>query len=183
MIKLQEICNLEFAEKVLQENINVDDLIETLVLRAHKEAPNIKSQEELEGKSIQKGDAVLLKQCPMVKVINEIKEKNFQKTGKREFPDFYKKIIQRYIEKYPDEAAVLHPFCIVHQAMREIIGASKDFLIRQIACRSADGKIVMSKNGLKAANLTADEVKAMIEKHACLYLKKHFGDKKSKGEV
>lgn len=70
----------------------------------------------------------------MSKLINTIKEKRFQETGKKDFPDFYKKIIQRYIEKYPSEAAVLHPFCIVHQAMREIIGASSnDVLIRQIA--------------------------------------------------
>lgn len=174
MTRLEKICNLEFAEKFLMENIDVDELLEKLVLKANKEAPKIKSLEQLEGRAIEKDNIALLKQCPMVPIINAIKERNFQKTGKREFPKFYNKLVKRYIEKYPDEAAILHPFCIVHQAMREIIGASKDILVRQIACKSVDGKIAISKRGKKLANLTDNEIKTMLKDNACIYLNKHF---------
>lgn len=177
MTELDKICNLEFIEKVLQENIDVDKLIEQLVLKAHEAAPTVESLEKLEGKSIKKGNIVLLKHCPMIKIIQTIKEKNFKKTGKKDFPAFYKKIIQKYTEKYPDDAAILHPFCIVHQAIREIICASKNILARQIACRDSSGKVATSKKGLKLASLTEDEVKDMIKEYACAYFTKRFSGK------
>jgi len=174
MADLDKIFNLEFIDEVMQENSDLDEVIEKLVMKAHDQAAKIKTLEQLEGKSIEKGGIVLLKHCPMSGIIKIIKEKNFQKTGKKDFPDFYKKLIQKYIEKYPDEAGALHPFCIVHQAMREIFGANNDMLIRQIACQSSEKKVAISKKGMELANLTEEKVKDMIRDYACAYIKKDY---------
>ena len=173
--ELEKICTVEYIESLLNKYVDVDELIEKLVLKAHDEAPNIESLKKLEGESITTNDLVLLKKCPMANIIKQIKEKNLQETGKREFPPFYKKIIMKYKEKYPDEAGILHPFCIIHQSMREIIADNKHEFIRHIACKSSDtGELAVSKNGLKQANISLEKLEKLIEEHACAYLKRNF---------
>ncbi|MFQ6056108.1 MAG: hypothetical protein ACE5J3_09025 [Methanosarcinales archaeon] len=175
MLGLQKICNLDFISSVLQEGEDIDNIIETLVLKADEEAENVKELEELEGKSIKDGNLRILKECPMMPVLAIIKKENLAETGKEELPVFYGEIVKKYIEHHPDEAAVLHPLCIVHQAMRDIIGSQKGHLTRQVACRSCDtGKVVFAKNGLSLANLTEEQAKDKIEGYACMYIQKEL---------
>lgn len=173
MLGIERICNVEFIHSVLTDGADVDRVIETLVLKADAEADSVGSLEELEGSSVQDGDVRVLEKCPMVPTLNTIKKDNLAETGKEELPGFYGEIVQRYAQQHPDEAAVLHPLCIVHQAMRDIIGSRKGHLTRQIACRSgATGKVVFANNGLSLANLTEDQAKEKIDGYACMYITK-----------
>jgi len=180
MSDLNKIFTAEFIDQVINDSGDVDEIIEILVTRAHEKAKKVETLEKLEGKSVEKGKITLLKRCPMIEAIKTIKEKNFQKTGKKDFPDSYKKITVKYIEKYPNEAGVLHPFCIVHQVMREIFAASKNMLIRHIACQTPDGKIAISNTGKELAGLSEKEVRDMIKGYTCSYLKKSLSNKDSK---
>lgn len=172
---IEKICTVEYIEELLNKYIDVDELIEKLVLKAQEESTRINTLVELEGKADSIEDLIILKKCPMANIIKKIKEKNYQKTGKKEFPSFYNKIIDRYKEKYPEHAGILHPFCIIHQAMREIIGANSNLLIKHIACQSPDtGEIAISKNGLKEAKISVEKIKKLLDGHACAYLKHNF---------
>lgn len=171
MLDIQRICTLDFVHSVIRKGEDVDTIVEALVLKADEEAKNVNSLEELEGEAIEEGAIRILKKCPMVPVLEIIRKENLARTGREELPAFYQDIVDRFIEQHPGEGAQLHPLCIVHQAMRDIIGSHKGRLTRQIACRSPfTGKVVFSQNGLNLANLTVDRVRDKIEGHACMYM-------------
>ena len=171
MSRIEDICSLEFVQSVLHDGVPIDGMIETLVLKADEEARNVGSLEELEGESIPDGDLRILKTCPMVPVINAVKKHNLAETGEDALPAYYREIVERCIEQYPGEAAILHPLCIVHQAMRDVISSGKGTLTRQIACRSgATGEVVFANKGLSAANLTEEQARGKIDGYACMYM-------------
>ncbi|NOY75447.1 MAG: hypothetical protein GXP32_06610 [Kiritimatiellaeota bacterium] len=173
MPQLEKICNLAFIRSILQEGVDIDELIEDLIQKAYDAAKKVNSMEELEGESVQDGDLRILKECPMASLINLIKKESLVQTGKEELPGFYHEIVQRYFEQHPGETALLHPLCIIHQAMRDIIGCEKGCLTRQVACRStSSGKVVIAQNGISSANLTEDQAREKIEGRACIYTKK-----------
>ncbi len=177
MLAIQKICDLEFIHTTLQKEKDIDKIIEELVLKANEEAKNVVSLKELEGDCIQEdnSDLRILKKCPMNHVFNIIKKENYTQTGKDELPEFYKGIVAKFVEQHPGEAAVLHPLCIAHQAMRDIIASKKGTFTRQIACRSTTtGKIVVAKNGLSTAKLTEDQARSKLEGYACLYIQKNI---------
>ena len=175
MLGIERICSLAFIHSILWEGVDADEVIEALVLKAVEEAKNVKSMEEFEGESIHDGDLRILKKCPMVPTLNIIMKENLAQTGKEELPVFYREIVEKFIGQHPDEAAVLHPLCIVHQSMRDIISSEKRCLARQIACRSeATGKVVFAKNGLSLANLTENQARDKIDVYACMYITKEL---------
>ncbi|MBI2848705.1 MAG: hypothetical protein HYX88_01040 [Chloroflexi bacterium] len=171
MLSLQRICSLDFINTVLREGADVDEVVETLVLKAEEEAKNVDSLQELEGEAIEDGEIRILKECPMVPILDMVRKENLVRTGREELPMFYQDIVERFIEQNPGEGAILHPICIVHQAMRDIIGSEKGALTRQIACRStSSGKVVVSRNGLSIANLTEHQARDAIDGYACMYI-------------
>lgn len=173
MSKIHELCNLDYIHSVIREGEDIDTIVESLVLKADEEAPNVESLEELEGEAVHDGDLRILEKCPMKPVLDDIKKENLAKTGKEELPAFFQEIVDRFIKQHPNEGSLLHPLCIVHQAMRDIIGSKEGYINRQVTCRSSDtGKVVFAKNGLSLANLTEDEARAKIEGKACIYLQK-----------
>ena len=175
MLELQKICNIDFIHSVIKEGEDIDKIVEALVLKADEEAQNVGSLEDLEGECIQDGNLRILKQCPMIPILNEIKKENLAETGKEELPTFFQEIVDRFIEQQPNEGSILHPLCIIHQAMRDIIGSQKGYLNRQVACRSADtGKVVFGNNGLSLANLDENQTRDKIDGKACIYLQKEL---------
>lgn len=174
MPEIQRICNIEFIRATLREGTEVDELIEALVRKAQEEAENVETLEALEGEVIQDDDELrILKECPMVSLLGLVKKETLARTGKDELPGFYKEIVQRYSERNPDDAAILHPLCIFHQVMRDVIGARNGKLTRQVACRSGEsGKVVISENGRLLANLTEDRIREKIDGYACLYMQR-----------
>lgn len=179
---LEKICNLDFVHQLLEDNKNngIDHLIELLVLKALEEAKNVSSLKSLEGESSAKGNLRILKTCPMASTLNAIKKENLAKTGKKKFPKIFQDIVQKYLEKYPNEGAILHPLCIVHQAIRDIIASKKNFISRGIACRGAachspkKENIAYSKEGIHLSGKTKKQVTTLIKGHSCVYLLKKF---------
>ena len=171
MSKLSEVLTREYVNSILQYGVTIGEMIEKLEQKGEELTKSIKSLEDLEGKSESKGDKNFLIACPMTKVLGEIKKANAELTGVEELPDFYPEIVKEYIKEHPDDAAILHPLCIVHQHIRNSFGKKQGLVLQQIACRSlATGKVVYSKKGIKEAATDEKQVDSEIANFACLYL-------------
>jgi hypothetical protein len=126
----------------------------------------------LEGKADRKGDVYVLKGCPMAKLVESMKGED----GK--LPKFYLKIGDKYKEIYKSKGAILHPFCIVHQVIRAMVGerikvGGKPVKVYQVACRALkSGKTAYASEGMDRTGLGKDEVDAMIDGSACMYMSK-----------
>ncbi len=127
--------------------------------------------DKLEGKADRDGNVMVLKNCPMAKLLNDM-------TVEGRLPDFYQRIVDKYKEIYKTKGAILHPFCIVHQVIRATVGehikvGGKRLKVYQIACRSmSSGKIVYASEGMNRVDMKKDEIDAKIEGKACMYLLK-----------
>ncbi|MGA2192225.1 MAG: hypothetical protein ABSG42_02470 [Nitrospirota bacterium] len=125
----------------------------------------------LEGKADRKSNVYVLKGCPMTKLVSSLKS-----DGK--LPEFYEKIADKYKEIHKTKGAILHPFCIVHQVIRALIGEkikvrNHSVKIFQVACRSLDsGKIVYASEGMERIGLDKEDVDGMIDGNACMYIVK-----------
>ena len=123
----------------------------------------------LEGKADREGNVLILKNCPMTKLLNEVKV-----DGK--LPDFYQTIVDKYLDIYKTKGAILHPFCIVHQVIRATVGEhikikGKPVKVYQIACRSmTTGKVVFASEGASRVEMTKEDIEKKIEGKACMYL-------------
>ena len=126
----------------------------------------------LEGNSDRKDCVHVLRGCPMAKLVESLKGED----GK--LPKFYLKIGDKYKEMHKTKGAILHPFCIVHQVIRALIGektkiAGKPAKVYQVACRALKtGKIVYATEGTTRIGVDKEEVDGMIDGHACMYLVK-----------
>ncbi|MBU2222319.1 MAG: hypothetical protein KJ722_06835, partial [Candidatus Omnitrophica bacterium] len=170
MIKITDELNLEYVKGLLQYGVDINEMVVKLEEKGRQLAQNIESLEELEGEVEVEGELCVLKQCPMVSVLNAVKKANAELTGEENLPDFYPQIVKDYIENHPEEGAILHPLCIVHQRIRKAFGEKHGFEIQQIACRSGStGKVVYSKKGLEKAKMNEEEVSKAIGQGACLY--------------
>jgi len=124
---------------------------------------------KLEGQTERDDNIVILKQCPMAKLLNEVSV-----DGK--LPDFYQTIVEKYVQIYKNKGAILHPFCIVHQVIRAHVGEQikvngKSLHVYQVACRSmTSGKVVYANEGMNKVNMSKEEVDAKLEGKACMYL-------------
>lgn len=127
--------------------------------------------DKLEGKADRDGNVMILKNCPMSKLLNDM-----MVDGK--LPQFYQRIVDKYKEIYKTKGAILHPFCIVHQVIRATVGehikvGGKKLKVYQIACRSmSSGKVVYATEGMNRVEMDKDEVDRKIESKACMYLLK-----------
>lgn len=123
----------------------------------------------LEGKTDREGNLFVLKECPMTKLLASV-----MVDGKE--PEFYKKIVDKYLEIYRTKGAILHPFCIVHQVIRATVGdhvkiKGKPMKVYPVACRSTStGKIVYATEGTSRVELEKAEVDKKIDKKACMFL-------------
>ena len=126
----------------------------------------------LEGKADRKGDVYVLKGCPMAQRVESMKGEQ----GK--LPKFYLKIGDKYKDIYKTKGAILHPFCIVHQVIREMVGqkikvGGKPVKVYQVACRALkSGKTAYASEGMDRIGLDKDGVDKMIDGKACMYLAK-----------
>jgi len=126
---------------------------------------------KLEGQAERDENLIILKQCPMSKLLSEVSV-----DGK--LPDYYKTIVDKYIQIYKNKGAILHPFCIVHQVIRAHVGdhikvGGKSLKVYQVACRSmTSGKVVYANEGMSKVDMTKEEVDAKLEGKACMYLLK-----------
>jgi len=126
---------------------------------------------KLEGQAERDENLIILKQCPMSKLLSEVSV-----DGK--LPDYYKTIVDKYIQIYKNKGAILHPFCIVHQVIRAHVGdhikvGGKNLKVYQVACRSmTSGKVVYANEGMSKVDMTKEEVDAKLEGKACMYLLK-----------
>ncbi len=123
----------------------------------------------LEGKADREGTLFVLKGCPMTNLLNSV-------TVDGRLPEFYKKIVDKYLEIYKTKGAILHPFCIVHQVIRATVGEhikinDKPVKVYQVACRSmTSGKVVYATEGTGRAGMERPEIDKKIEGKACMYL-------------
>jgi len=122
---------------------------------------------DLEGESTLDGNMIYLKRCPMSGLLAET-----TKGGK---PEHFDKIVDKWKQLYKNKGAILHPYCIVHQVIRQEIAEKtsvngKKLRVYQVACSSADGtKMAFADEGLKKYNLTPEAAKKMIRGSACMY--------------
>jgi hypothetical protein len=125
--------------------------------------------DKLEGKAERDGNVMVLKSCPMSKLLGEV-----MVDGK--LPEFYQRIVDKYKEIYKTKGAILHPFCIVHQVIRAMVGehikiGGKKLKVYQIACRSmTSGKIVYASEGMNRVSMSKVDIDKKIEGKACMYL-------------
>ncbi len=165
MTKLSEIIDLQWLMQLLDDNMPIEELIKELENKGFELGQSIDSIEALEGKVIHKGDLRLLPACPMVPLLNKIKESHGGS-----YPDSFPKIVNAYKEKNPTSAGILHPLCIVHQTIRKTFGMAHDEYFEQVACRStSSGEIVTSEAGLVMSGLSDAEARDMVKEAACLY--------------
>ena len=127
--------------------------------------------EALEGSSARDGNIFILKKCPMSRLVESLKE-----DGK--LPKYYLEVVKKYVELYKTKGAIIHPFCIVHQVLREQVGENirvngGRMLVYQVACRSlASGKVVYATEGTSRVNISQEEIDKKIDGNACMYLVK-----------
>ena len=126
---------------------------------------------ELEGKSTIEGEIVVLHNCPLLKLLGSLQGPD----GK--LPEHFRNIEEKYKEIYKNKGAILHPFCIVHQVIRSVIGEhtrvnGKPVAIYQIACRSVSGRVVYANEGMSRIKLSKEDVDQRIDGQACMYLLK-----------
>ena len=170
MAKITEHINIEYVKEFLQYGEKIAKMVATLETKGKALATEIGTLEELEGKSERKGDKCILKKCPMVPVLEEIKKANEDLTGVRALPNFYAQIVEEYVNLHSGEESILHPLCIAHQVIRKTFAKLKGMHIQQIACRSGEsGKVVYSKNGLEKGGLSEEQALEMLGDNACLY--------------
>ncbi len=122
---------------------------------------------ELEGTGFRDKDLIILNECPSVPLFPE-----FQTDG--EFPDYWAKIPQEYMDKFKNEA-ILHPLCVVHQTFRDLLASQIPKgrgVVHSIgvACRSgATGKVVYSDFGLSSTVATREDIEKVIDGFACAF--------------
>jgi len=171
MSKLVDELNPQYVNSVLQYGAKVEEMILKLEKKGEDLAKTLKDLEELEGASEIKGELHILLKCPMVPVLSSIKKANAEFTGEEALPDFYPQLLKEYIEKHPDDSAILHPLCIAHQHIRKSFGDKQGLNIQQVACRSGStGKVVYSKKGLTAAGMSEEQAYKEIGENACLFI-------------
>ncbi|MBI5695679.1 MAG: hypothetical protein HZC51_08070 [Nitrospirae bacterium] len=125
----------------------------------------------LEGKADREGNVLILKDCPMTRML-----KSVMVDGK--LPEFYQKIVDKYTEVYKSKGAILHPFCIVHQVIRGTVGehikiGGKPVKVYQVACRSmTSGKVVHATEGGNRVEMSKEDIEKKIEGKACMYIVK-----------
>ncbi len=125
----------------------------------------------LEGKSTIEGEIVVLHDCPLLKLLSSLQGPD----GK--LPAHFRKVEEKYKDIYKNKGAILHPFCIVHQVIRSVIGehtrvGGKAVAVYQIACRSVSGRVVYANEGMSRINFSKEEVDEKIDGQACMYLLK-----------
>ncbi|MHB8173428.1 MAG: hypothetical protein ACYDFU_03055 [Nitrospirota bacterium] len=125
----------------------------------------------LEGRSTIEGEIVVLHACPLLKLLESLKGPD----GK--LPEYFRNVEEKYKDIYKNKGAILHPFCIVHQVIRSVIGEhtkvnGKAVAIYQIACRSVSGKVVYANEGMSKIKLSKEDVDERIDGQACMYLLK-----------
>ncbi len=179
MAKLTDEITIEYLKDILQYGEKIENMESVLEKKGKTIATQVSTLAELEGESFEKDGFRVLKECPMVPVLKQIKEANEELTGINAFPGFYADIVKEYIEKNPGEGAILHPLCIVHQIIRKTYGILNGKHIQQVACRSMEtGKVVYSETGMEKGGLTEEEADELIQEesdeqinlYACLYL-------------
>jgi len=125
----------------------------------------------LEGKAECEENLFVLNHCPMTKLLESV-----MVDGK--LPDFFQRIVDKYIEIHKGKGAILHPFCIVHQVIRATVGdhikvKGKPLKVYQVACRSmSSGKVVFATEGTTRIELDQEAIKEKIEGKACMYILK-----------
>jgi len=162
------IHDLQEKGKAIADELGIKDYDSIEVLFMEHEAGK-DPFDKLEGQADREENVLILKNCPMTKLLGEVAV-----DGK--LPDFYQRIVDKYKEIYKTKGAILHPFCIVHQVIRSIVGdhikvGGKNLKVYQIACRSmASGKIVYATEGMNRVDMTQDEIDKKIAGKACMYL-------------
>ena len=170
MSRITEELTPEYVNSILQYGADIAGMIMTLKEKGWELSMLIESLEELEGESEIDGGLRILMKCPMVPVLKAIKSANAFLTGEEKLPDFYPAIVSEYVETYPDDAAILHPLCIVHQQIRKAFGEKGGIEIQQIACRSGEtGKVVHSRRGLERTGKNEEDATELLGERACLY--------------
>ncbi len=158
---LQAMANLIIKEMDLKSYKSTQEFID-----AHDRGGS--PLEALEGSSLRDGNVFVLKKCPMGKLVESLKE-----DGK--LPKYYLEVVQKYVALYKSKGAIIHPFCIVHQVIREQVGESIKvnggrMLVYQVACRSlASGKVVYATEGTSRVSMTQEEIDKKIDGNACMY--------------
>lgn len=171
MSRITEELTAEYVNSILQYGREISDMVKDVETKGRQIAETINTLEELEGRSDIEDRLYILKECPMVPVLDSVKKVNAQLIGEEILPDFYPKIVEEYIAERPDDCAILHPLCIAHQVIRKTFGDSHGLKVQQIACRSGStGKVVFSEKGLTEASMTEEEAKEKLADNACLYL-------------
>jgi len=161
---LSEEVNVEYITSVLDGNSAIEDILKLLEAKGAELGRKIKSMEELEGECIEEGDLRILKECPMAGTISRIKEMN-----NGTLPPYFDDIVRAFRAKYPNRGAVLHPLCIVHQVIRTTFGMEHGQYYEEVACRGADGTIVVSQDGLVMSGLSEGDARSKVSDAACLY--------------
>ncbi|MCR4316606.1 MAG: hypothetical protein NUW37_09690 [Planctomycetes bacterium] len=168
---MQALCDVKFIRTLVCDEFEIDALIDELRESAEEMATVPEDKDEFSSKKEDHSQSLgVLKVCPMEPALRRIMAEFYAETGEYDVPEFYDRILRRYYERFPEEAAALHPLCILCQSMRDIRGFESGFLTTQILCRSTlTGDVAYSKLGLRIAKLTPEQASEKLSGHACLY--------------
>jgi len=164
MPEIARLITPETVQKIFNRGRGVEEIIEELERIGFELGEKVEDLVDFEGESIIKDSLRILKVCPMVGLLAELKKLN---NGR--LPAHFEDVVAQYKVRYPRMAGILHPLCIVHQIVRKTFGMKKEVYFEQIACRGAGGEVVFCEDGLVMSGLSEDDAKNLIEGNACLY--------------
>ena len=110
-------------------------------------------------------DTYATEQCPFRATVSELNERN---------PEAFIALTGRYKKKYPGRA-IVHPFCVSHQSVRELILGKtyingKPIHTETLVCRSEVlGSISYGIKALKSNGMAKREAESLLDMNACLY--------------
>lgn len=165
MSEIARLITIDYINSIFKEGRSIEEIIEDLENKGFELGQEVEDLDRFEGESLVKDSLRILKACPMIGLLEELKRLNND-----QLPQYFKDVVNQYKTKYPRRAGILHPLCIVHQIVRKTFGMNKDKYFEQIACRSASsGEVVFCEDGLVMAGLNEDEARNLIANYACLY--------------
>lgn len=154
----------EFIRKFIQDLVSTIDIDELNNITESEDLKDNLFLKRLDGTLLRyespRGGLLISPVCPFVNFFNTIAEESF---------------IKEYIKVFKNEG-VIHPFCIVHQIIREELLAriSKGPLFTHpvlIGTRNLlTGSLAVSKNNLSFINIPEEDFKKILNGYACAFI-------------
>lgn len=116
----------------------------------------------VEDEPISEGNLKLLPKCPFTRPTRDYESA----TGKA-IPGSLKKVMR--IANKTGKFAAVTPFCIIHQAFREAVGAHFDKEIKHLGAKNEAGEIALASKNIEELGLSEEEIKEKLGSYECIY--------------